>query len=161
MHKNSKLLITLLILITAFLGYKIVGESQSPTASLTENRIYPKRLTEDEIRVINPPVNGTYEERKLHIELTQKLAQETQKLTIKECFGDPTVVSVAERQNLEIKNTDSAARAIAFNKDHVFMIPPNQTVSVKAEFGFGPGVYGYSCDAIEGAAGMVLIESLP
>ena len=123
-----------------------------------ENKEYPSRLTAAEIQAINPPLEGSYAEKEEHLELAIKLAAETESLNIKDCFGDPVVFKTKLGQQFTIKNLDSEDHLIAFNKDHIYHLPALGEATITAEFGFGSGVYGFSCDESSNATGMVLVE---
>ena len=157
MHNKLFILAILggLIIVTLF----IYNASNTPLA-LKDGIVkeYPSRLTALEIQAISPPLEGSYEEREEHLELAIKLARETASLDIKDCFGDPVVFKAKLGQEFTIKNLDSEDHIIAFNREHIFHIPALSEASIIAEFGFGSGVYGFSCDESLNATGMVLVE---
>ena len=115
-------------------------------------------LTADEKQVLNVPVNGTQQQREQNLALAQKLAVKSETLNISSCHPVPVVLGVMFGQDFIIKNTDSVSHSVAFNQNHVYTIPANGQSVVKADFGHNSGLYGYGCDASNGAAGLVLVS---
>lgn len=101
------------------------------------------------------------EARQKYFEESVKKAQATDRLVIGDCKGNPEVIKLQDMALFTIANTDDEPHSLSINENISYEIPAKGMIEVKADFGKGPGLYGYGCDREPSAAGLILIESAP
>ena len=178
-ERISNLLIVILLIIALVLGYFIYKKnfsssyssktttSKVPSSSknnkslnLAPRRPMPIGLTEDEKTLLNPPgSNGTQEERDKHFALVVKLAKEAKVLDLNKCEKpNPLALKLNKGQKFNVYNGNLQNHTIWFDADRKYKIPANSTTTLTADFGDGPGYYGYLCDNVSGVVGFFLIN---
>lgn len=153
-HKrNFKLVILVaaaILLLVAISKQQKIKQSASPSPSpniSTQPKQLPTTLTEDERSILNPPsVDASRSAKDQHAQTVAKLAKEGNTLEIKDCKPNPLVLQVKQGSDFKINNNDSVDRKITFDEDHVYKIPANNKLTIKAEFKYGTGDYGYICE---------------
>jgi len=131
------------------LSTEILLESTSPGASNTQ------------FDVLNPPSpDASPDEHARFFEEVQRLAREADFVDISDCTPNPQVLQVKYGSTITFRNQDTAEHTITHNPQYQFVIPPGGTKEVAADFGRGPGLYGYGCESSSGAIGMILITPL-
>lgn len=136
-------------------GQEDQGATPTPLPSGGET---PKDLTAEEKAVLIPPgPNDSEQKRKEHFALVERLAKEAEYLDITDCKSIPVVLRAKKGSEIQLRNTSKVDHALVIDKDHVYTVPAEKTLKVKADFGKGAGVYGYGCDKSTGATGMMLI----
>lgn len=164
----SAVLLGILFGASAVLGFKLVelltARDNSRKAAARqdafagEDRVFPREITEAEHAALRtPPEGASEEEKRQHFDAVVPLATRAQFLDITRCLGDPIVFEVFEGETFMVRNNDDADHTIQISRDTRFVIPAGGELGVNAEFGFGPGVYGYGCDNSAGAAGIFLV----
>jgi plastocyanin len=96
-------------------------------------------------------------EKKAHFELVAPLSIEADVLDISACLGDPLVLRVEGGTTFTVRNKDSKEHTIQISEKLQFTVSPGKTKEIKADFGFGRGVYGYGCDNSPSAAGIFFV----
>jgi hypothetical protein len=138
-------------------------EVPQPTATLKDFRplrTLPKDLTADERSILQAPqADDPVSKKEAHFQIVNKLAQEADVLNINKCEKpSPLVLSLKYGQEFKVKNDDSIPHSIIIDKNHIYKIDANSTVSFKADFGRGLGAYGYLCEKYAGIVGFFLVE---
>lgn len=165
MKRNSKVLI--LIGIATLLGIAIfnqqkVKSSPTPTASPSPSpqlRPLPLNLTDDERFILNPPsVEASRSALNKHAQTVKKLAKIGDLLELKDCQPTPLALEVKQGSEFKIKNEDSVSHNIIFDEEHIYKIPANGSLTIKAKFKYGTGDYGYVCEEV-GLVGFLHVVS--
>lgn len=165
--------IVLLVVIAAGLGYFIYKKSLTEPASVEvgEDQVTASRppqslqdlegvASEEEVAVLNAPgPDATEEERRSHFLLVQKAAKASPYLDITKCsIAQPVVFEVKDGATFTVKNEDTIEHGIVIDAEHTYRIPAGETKDIVADFGKGPGVYGFGCDSVPHAVGFFLIS---
>ena len=147
---NIKFLILLavvLILIVAIYNKQNAKLYHSSTDSPSNKQLLPSDLTYEERFILTPPDKDASEEaKKAHAQVVSNLAKEAKYLEIKDCKPKPLVLKVKEDMDIEIRNMDSVKHRIIFDSLHYYDIPANGSKTITAQFKYGTGDYGYTCD---------------
>lgn len=101
--------------------------------------------------------DSSQEEKQRHFDLVQKFAQDVAYLDITGCAPRPFIIRLKDGKEFGVKNADGAEREMGIDPQHIYTIPARSEKKIKADFGHGPGVYGYGCDKSQDAVGMLLI----
>ncbi len=166
MKLKQKIIIGALIIIALILGLNIYNKRAS---SLLNNKelnqvntnqptVLENSLTEEEKKLFTvPSPNATEAEKRAHFDLLNNIGKETGALAINGCKSDPQVLKVKLNQMFRL--TNSGTLPISFGFDKPATINPKQTISIKADFKNGVGIYGYSCDdkAVQRSIGFVMV----
>jgi hypothetical protein len=163
MVEKSKILLIALLLLTAIgLGYAIYQERGVKPAAHSEGlSLIPEMDTatptmrEKEVLNIDPSASEQLKQR--HFMLAVSLATADEYLDIGNCTASPLVLKVKDRASFKARNKDTILHRIAIDSQHVFSIPAKSTQTLTADFGKGPGLYGYGCDAGTKTAGLILV----
>lgn len=153
---KSRTYIIILIVIALILGYAIYNQQKvnisknTATKPLTATPVpFPANLTEDEKFILNPPpATASAEIKKKHADTVAKLAKEEDNLEIKDCQPTPLVLQVKQGTEFTIQNKDSSPHKIIFDSDHHYVLPANGSKTIKADFKYGSGDYGYICEEV-------------
>lgn len=109
-------------------------------------KLLPSNLTEDEKFMLNPPPADTSRSAKdKHMQIVAKLAKIGDQFDIKNCQPTPLVLQVKQGSEFKIKNNDNKEITILFDEDHQYKVSANESKTIKADFKYGPGDYGYIC----------------
>lgn len=171
MNKYQLLIVGVLITIAVILGYLIfstkfqklslpVKESTNEGTGSGQQLIGRsdyESLTTDQKAVLAPPTGGSPEEIQKHLDLVSRLAVEAEFLDVAKCQAMPIVTRVKQGSEISIRNQDTVPHTVVFDEDHMYLIEPNQTKPIVADFGRGIGVYGFGCDKLAGAVGMISV----
>lgn len=151
--------IAALVLIALGLGWLIFQQS-SPEAAEEPSQEQESGLSGDAERVLTTPgPEATEEERIAHFELARRLAQESDVLDLSACsLADPVVLKVTEGDAFTVKNDDTQPHTMVFNEDTLRQIPAGGSIELTADFEMGSGLYGYGCDSVPRAVGLILVE---
>jgi len=175
---QANALIVVLMLIAFVLGYliykqkagtdtntatesKVVGSKVQTSKREGENmRPTPQGLTDEEKQALNPPErNATNEEKSQHYNIVANLAEEADFLDINKCEkADPMVMSLKLKQDFKITNDDSVEHTLIIDEKTRYTIPPGKTITANANFQYGRGAYGYTCDKLGGVVGFFLVN---
>lgn len=160
MRKHKKFIagffLLLLISIASVLGFLILkmpknSEQSPPTKKQRE-------LSEDEKTLLKTPQKDASEEKKsAHFAVVQRLAKRTEFLDLSACYGDPLAFRAHEGTKFSVKNNDAVSHTLQISPEHIYTIPAKGAREITAQFGFGPGVYGYGCDDSPEARGILFI----
>ncbi len=132
---------------TKQLTYYNLAPSPSPTIKPIP---LPANLTDEEKFILNPPsAEASRSALNKHAKIVAKLAKEGNILGINNCLPTPLVLQVKQGDQLTIKNGDSKHK-IMFDEEHVYELPTNNSLTLKASFKYGTGDYGYVCEGSEG-----------
>ncbi len=146
--------------IKIYQGHSLSKQPDSAsTQTHVQERIYPRELTPAEQEVLKTPQrNATEAERKAHFEKVIPLAKEAEFLDISTCLGDPVVMRIKQGGKFTVRNNDTREHIIQMNEKLQFAVPAEGSKEITADFGFGPGTYGYGCDNSAGAAGIFFVN---
>lgn len=155
--KQSKIKSMILVGIAILLGAAVFNQQREkssanpvPSPSPTvQPLLLPANLTDDEKFILNPPsVEASRSTKQKHAQTVAKLAKQGSSLEIKECQPTPLVLEVKENTEFIIKNLDSVSKSITFDEDHQYKIPGSGATTIKADFKYGTGDYGYICSEV-------------
>ena len=153
--KSSKFKVIILILVALILGYAIYNQQKAKTSPApstresSQSQIIPSTLTEDEKFILNPPSEDASQSAKdKHRDTVAKLAKEGSKLEIKDCKPDILVLQAKQGSPITIQNKDSVPHKIIFDSEHYYGVEANGKTTIKAEFKYGTGDYGYVCEGV-------------
>ncbi len=152
--KNIKFII--LVGITLLLGVAIfnqqnakLSQSPSPSPSKSEKQLLPSNLTDDKRFILNPPsAEASRAAKDKHMQIVAKLAKVGDILEIKDCQPNPLVLQVKQGSEFKIKNNDNVKHKIIFDEENKYKIPANGQLTIKADFKYGSGDYGYVCEGV-------------
>lgn len=137
---------------TKLSSYPAISPAPSPTLV---PRPLPDNLTADEKFILYPPsADASKSALKKHAQTVKKLAKKADTLEISNCQPKPLVLIVKQGSELTIKNNDNTKRWLIFDEDHLYLLPTNDSLTIKAEFKYGTGDYGYICKE-EGSIGLI------
>jgi hypothetical protein len=153
---NSKQPVILIILVLAavILGVNLYKQRNpaQPTSTpnpSTTNQLLPDTLTEDErILLAPPPAEASQGAKDLHAATVAKLAKSAPYLEIKDCKPNPLVLEIKQGSDLEIRNNDGVKRRLIFDEENDAIIEPNDKTTIKVEFKYGSGDYGFVCEGV-------------
>ncbi|MDP2735599.1 MAG: hypothetical protein Q8P12_05330, partial [bacterium] len=153
------LAIVALILIAVGLGY-LIFQQYSPASEQGQEQEQGSELSGDAGRVLTTPgPDATEEERIAHFELARRMAQESDVLDLSACsLADPVVLKLTEGQSFAVKNDDEQPHTMVFNENTMHQIPAGGSIELTADFEMGPGLYGYGCDSVPRAVGLLFVE---
>ena len=115
-------------------------------------------LTGEEKKLLKIPPQGAPEtEKAAHFALLQRLARTTDFLDLSTCFGNPLAFRVQNGAAFVLKNNDSLPHTLQISPQHIYTVPARDEREIVAQFGFGPGVYGYGCDDSPDARGILFV----
>ena len=177
---NVRQLSKVLVLVAAVLGVIIVlgtiaapksGDSIQNTRTTSSNSGVPlgngakatatelPHLTAEQREVLTAPgASASPAEQKVHDELIIKNARTAEYLSIGPgCKPDPLVIQITVGASLRIKNTDSEPHTLVFDAKHVLSIATSSSEELKTDFLKVGGAYGYGCDGVLGAAGIIVV----
>ena len=152
--RNGKYLPIILIGIAIILGYAIYSQhvqKQPPVLSpnSTQQRLLPANLTDDEHFILNPPSSDASRSAKdKHAQTVAKLAIVGSNIQITNCKPSPLVLQVKLGSEFTITNKDSTSHNITFDEEHTYKVSANGNLTIKAEFKYGAGDYGYVCEGV-------------
>lgn len=111
----------------------------------------PANLTEDEKFILNPPpADASRSALNKHAQTVAKLAKKGNTLELNNCQPNPLVLQVTQGDILTIKNNNDNQHKLMFDEEHVYQLPNNNSLTLKAQFKYGTGDYGYVCEGREG-----------
>lgn len=104
-----------------------------------------------------PNPDASEEQRRVHFELVQRLAEVSSTLTLSsECAFSPKVLEFPESGVITVVNENTTEYPMVFTEEFRLTIPANGSVTVQAsEFPHGAGVYGYGCGKEPGPSGLI------
>ncbi|MEN9621834.1 MAG: hypothetical protein RLZZ67_268 [Candidatus Parcubacteria bacterium] len=179
MNTALKIILGVLIVAAAFLGFKIYQKQSlssvsapvkapvkapvtapvskpvpvDPTKKLSEaDKVEAKALLN------SPKPDATEAEKQAFVQRVYSSAVDTKTVNISSCTAKPTVSGVINDSDISFVNDDTVEHSIVFNADKIFKIPANSSKIIKATFGMGVGIYGFGCDGSSGPAGMVVVK---
>lgn len=121
-------------------------------------RSFPRNLTPQErAALVTPARDASDEEKRRHFDLVVPLATRAEFLDITDCLGNPIVFEATQDRGFSVKNSDDENHTLQLSEERFYTVPAGGTKDIVADFGFGPGVYGYGCDNSTGAAGVILV----
>lgn len=104
-----------------------------------------------------PGPNATEAERQAHGQLVASSAVETKSIDLTSCQAKPLVSRFREGAEITLINNDPVPHVMVFNPSLTFPVPAKSSSKIKANFGYGPGIYGFGCDQSPMAVGMILL----
>lgn len=166
-RKNLIIYLVFLISGSAFLvGYDIYRNLEPSSwmkqkLETAQNRLSSNRdsitpATEQNVLQV-PAENATDEEKQRHFDLAVSLARESQALEITNCKANPIVLKIENGKSFTVVNKDSVEHALVLTPELRFVIPAESPKTIAADFGKGPGLYGYGCDGIPRLMGLFLV----
>lgn len=163
MNKIKLIILSGLVIMAVVLGYAIYQQKSSykrPAVAPSDSvsKLPPTlNLSSDEAKVLSISGSSTEEEKKQNYALAVSISKEADFLDIANCTTSPVVLRLKEGASLKVRNKGSVAHSIAFNDKQIYPVLAGSTIEVKDAFTQGPGLYGYGCDKLVGAKGMVYI----
>ena len=157
--------ISVFLVITAVgLGYAIYQRQTLNQPQTTVEQAFtpiphtlPTPAVDEELVLDFPDASSSKEEQKKHYDLVSQLAENVDYIDIGKCRPSPLVVRIKNKDPVTFKNSDQLQHSVAFNQEQILTIPAGGKESIIVNFEFGPGVYGYTCDAKGKAAGVILV----
>lgn len=149
--RNSKFKIIALVGIAVLLLVGINNQQKAKTspAPSPQAKLMPSNLSEDEKFILNPPSpDASASAKQKHAQTVAKLALVRNQVEIKDCQPTPLVLQVKQGSEFTVKNSDNTSHTLTFDEDHNFKIPANGLTTIKAEFKYGTGDYGYVCEGV-------------
>lgn len=168
MQKNIlSVILVVLVGVAIILGYFIYQQrlqkqpTQEPQQPLSPQPQqvdkYPSYASEEDVLVF-PGEDASAEVGRRHLDLVRRIAKEAEVLEMDSgCTMNPVVFRIQEGEEFTVKNSDSVDHELVVNPEHVYSIPAGQTQQVKADFGKGPGIYGYACAFVPHTVGIFLV----
>lgn len=158
---SSNILIVILIGSALLLGYAIYNQYQQKLSTNStkpsQPKLLPTNLTDDERFILSPPsADASRSAKDKHAQTMAKLAKVGDSIEINDCQPTPLVIQVKEGSNLKIVNKDQTAHKITFDDEHIYKIGAKDDLTIKAEFKYKAGDYGYICEGL-GLVGFVHI----
>lgn len=155
--KNKKLILgTAVVLILA------AALSQTKTQPQTLVSTPPPTslvLTKDEKFILNPPpANASRSALQKHADMVARLAKSADSLELNNCKPTPLVLNIKYGSELKIKNNDNVKHIIIIDGKHYYELPTNNSLTIKADFKYGTGDYGYVCGGV-GIVGFLHVTS--
>lgn len=145
------------VLLKGLAGSKGVGERESfaaPAPSTAQQR----ELSADERALLKtPPQGATETEKAAHFAIVNRLARTAEFLDLSACYGSPLSFRVVEGAEFSVKNNDTVAHTLQISPEHIYTVPAKEEKKLTAQFGKGPGVYGYGCDNSPDARGILFV----
>ena len=147
-----------LTVLAIVLGYLIWLQPPPVTPGAQEKEVLS--ISSEEERVLQTPgPDATEEERRTHFELALRLATRTDFLDISACkVVEPVVFKVVERETFTVRNDDDIEHVMIIDEEHIYPVPAKGTLELVADFGNNTGLYGYGCDDVPQAVGLILVE---
>lgn len=139
-----------------------INENDKSVPATFPKRALPAGLTEEERAVFSNELssNPTDEEKNKFLALIEKAAVRTNYLNISQCAKPfPLVLQIEESEDLTVLNDDMKDHDITFSQNQSHTIGSGKRKVLKANFGMGPGIYGYSCDGSVLPSGYLFITS--
>lgn len=169
-------IILILLGVAVVLGYAIYRQTMAPP--LSEEKAAPPEsvpsaqapeivqpqntgdeLTEEQRAVLATPApNASEAEKQKHFQLAQSLAKSASYLDITKCsLAEPLVLKIEQGRKFIARNEDVVEHVIVMDAKRTFSVPSKGTKEITADFGHGPGLYGFGCDTVPHAVGMFLV----
>ncbi len=124
----------------------IVTASSSPTSA------------DDEKQLLNTPSQTSSQaDKNTYAQLVSKYVKAVDNFDIKNCSPQPLAAQVKDGMIFTAKNSDSSPHTLLLDSAHRYQIPAKGQLKITANFGHGPGIYGYGCDQSTGAVGIFLV----
>ncbi len=149
---NGKWKIIILIGIAVMLGAVILNQQKPKSSSQitpspsTAPKLLSTNLTAEERFILDPPsVEASRSAKQKHAQTVAKLAKMGNTIETKNCQPAPLVLQVKQGSEFKIKNNDNTQHYIIFDEEHIYKIPANGDLTIKAQFKYGTGDYGYVC----------------
>ena len=168
MVSKYSILIVSLIIIAAILGVIIylAGGNLPNKSGGTNNKSQNSSLLSsnndivgEEAEVLSFSSDMTEEQKLKHNELVGKLAKEGPSVNVTGCKPSPLVYKLKDGSTITLRNDDSVEHIIMIDPAHIYTAKAKSLTKIVADFGQGPGNYGYKCDDSQGAAGVFLVTS--
>ena len=155
--------IAVLVVIAIVLGYIIIKQQSITPQVSTDNSTATAPTTnqlsaaEEIAAVLNfPGPNATDAEIKKHLDLVDKLGNESTILDISGCKPNPVVFRIRLGANFKVKNSDQIAHVIYTYKELTINANSEQSLD-SASVSSGLGNRGYSCDNGKTTVGVIQI----
>jgi plastocyanin len=91
------------------------------------------------------------------IDTIQTLAKDTGYLDISGCRANPLVMKVRKGKTFTIINLDEKDHTITIEGARELVIPANSESDFTADFAGDVGLYGYTCDNMQGGTGVLSV----
>lgn len=117
----------------------------------------PPPTVDEELVLDFPDPSAPKEEQKKHFDLVSQLAENVDYIDIGKCRPSPLVVRIKNKDPVTFKNSDELQHSVPLSPEQVLTISAGGKESIIVNFEFGPGVYGYTCDASYKAVGVILV----
>lgn len=188
MQNSHKVLVAVLIVIAAGLGLAVYNRNRpeslkrvdNPTNTNTTNtgtnqqnppsgqnptvkdHIDFSALTDaQKQQLFNVPSETASDaEKKAQFALASRVAVATGMLDLNNCTADPVVLSVKLGDSFKVKNSGSQEVKFGFDADKRVSIAVGATVTIKADFKNGVGIYGYGCPdaSVNHPIGFIMVQ---
>lgn len=168
----QNLVVLVLVVVAAGLGYLIwengnpivatPGYTPQPQPKQTQNNqqtAFDCDKYNFNTKVMLSVTNSSSDEEKFcHYQYAISQAKNVTTVDISGCDPDPVVLGTKEAAIFKVVNNDPEKRRIVFDPEHSYQIQAKSSMNIKADFGNGPGLYGYGCDLGKGGAtGMIFV----
>ena len=147
MQEKNKFAIVAVLVVAVIVSYLIYASLTPPPEESATEKVLSRQLTGEEKAVLNFPAADAPEEvKREHFELASKLAEVSPTLDVTDCNLQPLVLSAEIERDLTLKNT-SIYDVEVYIEGKNYIVPPEDEIVIKAGFGKGGGLYGYSCNS--------------
>jgi hypothetical protein len=176
MNLAMKLILTVLVVAALILGYLIYEKKTAPidpvdsttpvvTSEEPRNEKEASPAIEDKMSAQDSailrdylPANATADQKNAYFALVNKYAVVTNKLDITKCATNPFVTEIKQGEQLTLINNGTEPQTIKFDSTREYTAGPNSTKVLIADFGRGPGSYGFACPNKAGISGIVVVR---
>lgn len=175
MNLAMKIILGVLVIAAVFLGYKIYEKKASlieveepalteasPESQLDEEEssVKTEQMNAEESAVLRGYLqeDASEETKQAYSALVNKYAVAATTLDISKCDSNPFVTAIKQGDKLTVENKDTEPVTMRFDSTYTYTIEPNSTRVLLADFGRGPGSYGYSCPNKAGISGIISIR---
>ena len=157
--------LSILLVITAVgLGYTIYQRQTSNQPQTNVEQAFtppphtlPAPVVDEELVLDFPDPSAPKEEQRKHYDLVSQLAENVDEIDISNCRPSPLVARIKNKDPITLKNSDQVEHSVSFNQEQTLVISAAAKESIIVNFEFGPGVYGYTCDAKGKPVGVLLV----
>lgn len=145
--------------------------STAPAASAQPSAsVQPSALTDEEVNKLSEAerltkvkelTKGDSDGKKNNWNLIMSVAKDVNRVELTNCTNTPYVVLLNQDEPFTIVNNDNQDRVIAASSKHSVTVKANSSLETKADFGFGPGIYSFSCGEKAEAGGLFYVLQNP
>lgn len=103
------------------------------------------------------PYNLSAPEKEAFYKIAAENAVPSDFIDLGGCDPKPSALKVTQNKTFTVRNNDAAFHILVIDPGREYLIPAGGVKEITADFGKGPGIYGFGCDESEEAVGVILI----